>query len=74
MAGQMQFPSEGSYTIGKYVGNIYAKYGAADVIVVNDFAQEVRNLHEFLYADIPYEPSDFIKNISYQMTLDRTGQ
>ena len=74
MAGQMQFPSEGSYTIGKYVGNIYAKYGAADVIVVNDFAQEVRNLHEFLYPDIPYEPSDFIKNISYQMTLDRTGQ
>jgi len=74
MAGQMQFPQDGSYSIGYAVGNYPAKYNAVDVIVVNDFEQEVRNLHEFLYPGQPYEPSEFIKGISYQMKVDRLGQ
>ncbi len=74
VAGQRQFPEEGNYTVGRVVGNYYAKYGILDVCVANDFAQEVKNLHEFLYPGQPYEPSEFIQNISYQMALDRTGR
>ena len=73
IVGSYQFPKEGNYTSGAVVGNYYGKYAVQWPIVVNDFEQEVRDLHEFLYQD-GYEPSDFIKSISYQMTLDRLGQ
>jgi len=74
MAGQMQFPSDGNFTTGHVLGSYLGKYGIYDPLVANDFQQEVRNLHEFLYPGQDYEPSDFIKNISYQMQLDRMGQ
>jgi len=71
MAGTEQFPKE--YTTGHYLGHYPGKYDVVDPIVANDFQQEVRDLHKFLFNE-DYEPSDFIKNISYQMYLDRTGQ
>lgn len=72
IVGSSQFPQE--YTTSKFVGNYLGKYNIADPLVANDFAQEVRNLHQFLFDDPSYEPSDFVKNVSYQMYLDRTGQ
>lgn len=74
VAGQMQFPTDGNYVTGHVVGNYYNKYGILDPLVANDFEQEVRKLHEFLYPGQNYEPSDFIKSISYQMKIDRLGQ
>ena len=72
IVGSSQFPQE--YTTSKFVGNYKGKYNIDDPLVANDFAQEVRNLHQFLFDDPYYEPSDFVKNVSYQMYLDRTGQ
>ncbi|MBP5224474.1 MAG: LCP family protein [Lachnospiraceae bacterium] len=71
VAGSRAFPL--SYSHGRYLGNYYSKYGAVDVMVANDFAGEVKSLHEFLFNDPNYEPSDFIKEISYQMYKDKEG-
>ena len=71
MGETRQFPV--SYTSGRHLGNYYSKYGAVDVMVANDFAGEVASLHEFLFNDTSYQPSEFIKNISYQMYLDMNG-
>ena len=70
MVGSYQFPQAGHFTSQPKVGNIEVP----DPIVVNNFEQEVRDLHAFLFPDLEYEPSDFIKEISWQMYLDRTGQ
>ena len=72
MAGSRQFPV--SYTSAEVVGNYMSKYGIDWPIVANNFEQEVRDLHAFLFPDLEYEPSDFIKQVSWQMYLDRTGQ
>ncbi len=72
VAGSRQFPQ--SYDHGFHLGNYYSKYNAVDVMVAYDFAGEVKSLHEFLFNDPNYEPSDFIKEISYQMYLDREGK
>ena len=72
VAGSRAFPL--SYSHGRYLGNYYSKYNAVDVMVANDFAGEVKSLHEFLFNDPNYEPSDFIKEISYQMYLDKEGK
>ena len=67
-----QFPMD--YTSGRHLGNYYSKYGAVDVMVANDFAGEVTSLHEFLFNDTTYQPSEFIRNISYQMHKDMLGE
>ena len=72
MAGSTSFPQ--SYTTATYVGSYMDKYGIQDPLVANDFEGEVRQLHAFLFNDNNYQCSDFVKNISYQMMLDRTGQ
>ena len=72
MAGSSQFPLH--YESRKEVGNYMSKYGIVDPIVANNFEQEVRDLHAFLFPDLEYEPSEFIKEVSRQMYLDRTGQ
>ena len=72
IVGSKHFPD--SYDHGYHLGNYYAKYNAVDVMVAYDFAGEVKNLHEFLFNDPDYQPSEFIRQISHQMELDRTGQ
>ena len=72
MVGSRQFPV--SYTSQEIVGNYMEKYHLDWPIVANNFEQEVRDLHTYLFPDLEYEPSDFIKEISWQMYLDRTGQ
>ncbi|MBQ6550552.1 MAG: LCP family protein [Lachnospiraceae bacterium] len=72
MAGSMSFPQ--SYTTAGTVGNYLAKYGVNDPLVANNFEEEVRQLHAFLFNDPNYQCTDFIKNVSNQMYLDRTGQ
>lgn len=72
ITGSAQFPQE--YSTAKMLGNYPGKYGVYDPLVANDFAKEVKDLHQFLFDDPYYEPSDFIKNVSYQMYLDRIGQ
>ena len=71
-AGSMSFPQ--SYTTAGTVGNYLAKYGVNDPLVANNFEEEVRQLHAFLFNDPNYQCTDFIKNVSNQMYLDRTGQ
>lgn len=71
IVGSSQFPQE--YTTSTYLGHYPAKYNCLDPLVANDFTQEVKNLHAFLFDDYYYEPSDFIKNISYQMYVDSHG-
>lgn len=72
MAGSTSFPQ--SYTTASYVGNYPNKYGIVDPLVANDFEGEVKQLHAFLFNDTNYQCSDFIRNISQQMYMDRTGQ
>lgn len=72
IVGSRGFPV--NYTSDENVGNYRAKYGIDWPIVANDFAAEVKDLHLFLFNETDYVPSDFIKQISYQMYLDRTGQ
>ena len=72
IVGSTHFPKE--WDSGHFLGNYASKYNIADPLVAYDFAQEVKNLHSFLFNDNDYQPSDFINQISYQMTLDRTGQ
>lgn len=71
IVGSQQFPMQ--YTTSTYLGHYPAKYGVLDPLVANNFEQEVRDLHAFLFDDYYYEPSDFIKNVSYQMYLDSNG-
>ena len=71
ITGSAQFPQE--FTTGAIVGNYPGKYRVYYPLVANDFEKEVRDLHQFLFDDPYYEPSDFIKNVSYQMYLDRSG-
>ena len=70
MAGSYQFPAEGRFVTKEKVGN----YDLSYPIVVNNFEYEVRELHKFLFPDLEYEPSEFIKEVSWQMYIDRTGQ
>ena len=72
MAGSRQFPVQ--YTSHEVVGNYMDKYRIDWPIVADNFEQEVRDLHAYLFPDLAYEPSEFIKTISWQMYLDRTGQ
>ena len=72
MAGSQQFPL--NYESKEVVGNYMSKYGIDWPVVPNNFEQEVRDLHAFLFPDLEYEPSEFIKQVSWQMYLDRTGQ
>ena len=74
ITGSRQFPM--NYTSGESTGNFIAKYGINLNwgIIPNDLAQEVRDLHEFLFNDSNYKVSDFVQKTSYQMYLDRTGQ
>ena len=72
MAGSYQFPQH--FTSLEVVGNYMSKYGIDWPVVANNYEQEVRDLHAYLFPDLEYEPSDFIKQISWQMYLDRTGQ
>jgi len=71
MGGNMKVPQ--SYETSSYLGNYYVKYHVVDPVVATDFEQEVKNLHQFLYDDVNYVPSDFIKSISQQMYNDRKG-
>lgn len=72
--GSRQFPV--NYTSEESVGSFIAKYGnnLNWPIVANDFAGEVKDLHDYLFGDTGYVPSEFVKQVSYQMYLDRTGQ
>ena len=72
IGGSEKLPVNG--VSGKHLGSYYSKYRILDPVVAVNFEQEVRDLHTFLFNDPTYEPSDFVKNISYQMTLDRTGK
>ena len=63
-----------SYTTAHVLGHYYNKYGIVDALAANNFEEEVRSLHAFLFDDPNYQCSDFVKNISYEMYLDRTGQ
>ena len=72
IAGTTGFPQ--SYTTGQYLGHYPGKYGVIDALVANNFEEEVRNLHAFLFDDPNYQCSDFVKTISYEMYMDRTGQ
>lgn len=72
ISGSEKLPVNG--VSGKHLGSYYSKYRILDPVVAVNFEQEVRDLHTFLFNDPTYEPSDFVKNISYQMTLDRTGK
>ena len=72
MADSAHFPQH--YTSYEVVGNYMDKYHLDWPVVANNYEQEVRDLHAFLFPDLEYEPSDFIKQISWQMYLDRTGQ
>ncbi len=72
MAGSAQFPQY--YDSHEIVGNYMSKYHLDWPVVPNNFEQEVRDLHAFLFPDLEYEPSEFIKQVSWQMYLDRTGQ
>ena len=71
VTGSAQFPQE--FTTASMVGNYPGKYRVYYPLVANDFEKEVKDLHQFLFDDPYYEPSDFVKNISYQMYLDRCG-
>ena len=71
MSGSIRIPS--NYESDTYVGNIYTKYREKDVVVATDFQQEVKDLHQFLFGETDYDPSDFIKMISAQMYNDRKG-
>ncbi|MBR0086781.1 MAG: LCP family protein [Lachnospiraceae bacterium] len=72
IGGSEKLPVNG--VSGKYLGSYYSRYQILDPVVAVNFEQEVRDLHTFLFNDPTYETSDFVKNISYQMTLDRTGK
>ena len=72
VAGTCGFPQ--SYTTAQYVGNYPRKYGVEYALVANNFEEEVRQLHAFLFDDPNYQCSDFVKNVSYEMYMDRTGQ
>lgn len=72
IAGTMGFPQ--SYTTAQYLGHYPGKYGISYALAANNFEEEVRNLHAFLFDDPNYQCSEFVKGISYEMYLDRTGQ
>lgn len=72
VSGSRQFPLY--YESKAVVGHYMDKYGLDWPVVANNFEQEVRDLHAFLFPDLEYEPSDFIKQVSWQMYIDRTGQ
>lgn len=69
ITGSLKVPV--SYETDEYLGSYFSKYHVDWPVVATDFEGEVRNLHQFLYNDTAYEPSDFIKKISEQMTKDR---
>ena len=72
IVGTTGFPL--SYTTGHVLGHYYSKYGIVDALAANNFEEEVRQLHAFLFDDPNYQCSDFVKTVSYEMYLDRTGQ
>ena len=51
-----------------------AKFHISDCLMADNFEQEVRDLHAFLFDDPSYEPSAFVKNISAEMYRARMGQ
>ena len=69
MADSQQFPQK----LASDVSLADEKYHISDCLMANDFAQEVKDLHAFLFDDDYYEPSTFVKNISYEMWKARTG-
>lgn len=71
IAGSAQFPI--NYKSGQYLGNYPGKYAVLDPLVATDFVQEVKMLHQFLFDDDYYEPSQFVHEVSYQMYLDANG-
>ncbi len=72
IAGTSSFPQ--SYSTAQYLGHYPKKYGIQYPLVANDFEGEVRQLHAFLFDDPNYQCSDFVRGVSYEMYLDRTGQ
>ena len=72
ISATMGFPQ--SYTTGASLSAYHTKYGISSPLVANNFEEEVRQLHLFLFDDPDYQCSDFIKTISQEMMMDRTGQ
>ena len=67
----------GSYQIGEQAGFPFEQYpanlpDAGDVVVPVNLANNVTALHEFLYDEAAYEPSQAVQEIS-QTIIDRTG-
>ena len=73
ITGTAQFPAD-DFVTDVYVGNYWSKYGVDWPLVANNFADQVKKLHQFLFNDYDYEPSAAIQNFSYQMHLDILGQ
>ena len=73
IAETRQFPIE--YAGGeKEIGNYLSKYHVDWPNVAIDFAQEVKDLHTFLFPGQYYFPSNFINTISKEMENDRLGK
>ena len=45
---------------------------AGSSVVANDFAANVEALHEFLYGDSEYSPSETVRAISEKIASDKT--
>jgi len=63
------FPFKTSYTPGMAIHPGYPVdyYKVVDMLVVDDFEQNVKDLHKFLYDAEDYEPSDKVKQISAEI-------
>lgn len=66
----------GKYSIGETIGFPYEKQGAdisaGDCVVPVNLAANVTRLHQELFGDMDYTPSDTVQEISYQI-ISETG-
>jgi len=63
-----------NYAGGHLLGNYPSKYNVVDPMAPTNLVQEVKDLHAFLFDDLEYEPSDFVKEVSEQIQRDIAGE
>lgn len=68
VVGQMQFPT--AFVGGNTIANFHARYGINSCLMPVDFAQQVRELHAFLYDDPNYQVPAGISSIANAMAWE----
>ncbi len=61
------------YVASRRLEDFYERYNINSCLMAKDFEKEVRDLHEFLFPDREYEPSETVLHISEAMRWEVEG-